>query len=72
MKRKLTVYSSYQTNTTTYYHTEYKEVPMIRLQGMYLSSAGFNPSDKITVTISKGQIGITKNDSEGTPEEPGS
>lgn len=38
----------------------YYQVPLIRLQGRWLQSAGFNPSDEIVVTVSKGKIKITK------------
>ena len=57
----LKVYSSSQTRTSSY-HLQYIEVPMIRLQGKYLSQAGFNPSDVITVTITDNKITIQKDD----------
>ena len=62
--RNLRVYYTHQiksdnnsifANDKTYY-----QVPLIRLQGQWLQSAGFNPSDEIVITVSKGKIDITK------------
>lgn len=55
----LKVYSSSQTRTSSH-HLQYIEVPMIRLQGNYLSDAGFHPANNIKVTISDNQIIIKK------------
>ena len=59
-ERQLKVYSSTQAKQTSYSHTEYKEVPMIRLQGQWLETAGFHPSDDIHITIKKNELVITK------------
>ena len=59
-ERHLKVYSSTQTKQTSYFHTEYKEVPMIRLQGQWLEAAGFHPSDDIHITIKENELVITK------------
>lgn len=59
-ERQLKVYSSTQTNHTSYYHTKYKEVPMIRLQGQWLEAAGFHASDNILITIKENELVITK------------
>lgn len=56
---QLKVYSFSQTRTSSH-HLQYIEVPMIRLQGKYLSDTRFHPSDDITVTISDNQIIIKK------------
>lgn len=47
--------NSIYANAKTHY-----QVPMIRLQGQWIQSAGFNPSDEIVITVSKNKIEITK------------
>lgn len=58
-ERNLKVYSSSQTNHSSYNHTLYTEVPMILLKGKWLEEAGFHPSDNITLSIKDNQIIIT-------------
>ena len=59
-ERHLKVYSSTQTQQISYFHTEYKDVPMIRLQGQWLEAAGFHASDNILITIKENELVITK------------
>lgn len=59
-ERHLKVYSSTQSKHTSYSHTEYIGVPMIRLQGQWLEAAGFHASDNILITIKENELVITK------------
>lgn len=62
-ERKLKVYSTLQTKkilNKSFYETQYKEIPMIRLSGNWLEAAGFHPLDEIIVTIEENHLKITK------------
>ena len=59
-ERNLKVYSSTQSSTTSYYKTEYKDVPMIMLKGDWLKNCGFNIADHITITVNENQFIISK------------
>ena len=59
-ERKLKVYYSTQSRTTSYHKTEYKDVPMIMLKGDWLKECGFDIADQITITVNDNQLIISK------------
>ncbi len=55
-KRKLKVYRGFQKRVGY----SFKEHPIIRLSGIYLSDFDFEIGDKIEVEVENGKISITK------------
>ncbi len=51
--RKMKVYYGFKQNS-------YAQIPIIRLGGDYLTSAGFKIGDTISITLEKDKISITK------------
>jgi hypothetical protein len=41
-------------------HTLPREVPYIRLRGIWLINAGFAPGDVVTVRVTRGRLVITR------------